>query len=139
MILCSAGYCPETLVSAGNSLSLIFLNADGLGNPDGHPISEELKAFLDYVRGMPARTDLTRAIDQQVQNAIDSGEGRDLYMTLLEREEQAREEGREEERQHAIDALIINKVDDEVIRKIFPMSAEEIDARREKLRETGKM
>ena len=59
-------------------------------------MSNELKAFLRYVAGESPSSEITKRLDDLVQKAREHKEWRLEYMTLLERDEQMREEGRKE-------------------------------------------
>ena len=61
-------------------------------------VTEDLKAFLEYVAGKAPASDFTKRLDDKVKEAREHIEWRKEYMTLLERDERMREEGREEER-----------------------------------------
>ena len=72
----------------------IILSAQG----DKDDISAELKALLNYIAGKVPESDFTRRLDDQVKRYRENKERRAVYMTLLERDEMMREEGRAEER-----------------------------------------
>ena len=74
--------------------SRIFLSAQG----DKDDISSELKALLNYIAGKAPESDFTKRLDDQVKRYREHEEWRAEYMTLLERDELMREEGRAEER-----------------------------------------
>ena len=76
----------------------IFLSAEGTQ----HDISDELQAFLQYVAGKAPSTEITRKLDHLVNEAREHKEWRMEYMTLLERDEMMREEGRAEERENTL-------------------------------------
>ena len=59
-------------------------------------MSNELKAFLQYVAGEAPSSEITKRLDDLVHKAREHKEWRLEYMTLLERDEQMREEGRKE-------------------------------------------
>ena len=79
----------------GDRSHKIILSAKGTQDD----IPEELKAFLDYISGHVPRSDYTRQLDSLVNKARDHIEWRKEYMTLLERDERMREEGRKEGRE----------------------------------------
>ena len=58
-------------------------------------VSEDMKAFLEYVVGNAPSSDFTSKLDDKVKKAREHVEWRMEYMTLLEKYEQMREEGRE--------------------------------------------
>ena len=74
--------------------SRILLSTKG----DKKDISAELQALLDYIAGKAPESDFTRRLDEQVKRYREHKERRTEYMTLLERDEIMREEGRAEER-----------------------------------------
>ena len=63
---------------------------------------EELQAFLTYLTSGTPETDLTNRLDHKVKEARSHIEWRKEYMTLLERDERMREEGREEEKKNTL-------------------------------------
>ncbi len=70
----------------------IFLSADGTADD----ISEEMKAFLSYLKNHVCSSDFTKRIEAEVDNARKHTRWRMEYMTLYEHEQIAREEGRNE-------------------------------------------
>ncbi len=76
----------------GDDAVKIILSAKG----DKDDISEDLKDFLSYVAGDTPGSGLTLRLDEQVRKARSHIEWRKEYMTLLERDERMREEGRRE-------------------------------------------
>ena len=82
----------------GDGANKIFLSAEGTQ----HDISDELQAFLQYVAGKAPSTEITRKLDHLVNEAREHKEWRMEYMTLLERDEMMREEGRAEERENTL-------------------------------------
>lgn len=80
---------PELFLQDGRTI--IFINAASLNGA-----SPELQHFLDYLNGKKPDSDLTRMIDNAVQDQRDNEKGRRKYMTLEEHYQEEREEGREE-------------------------------------------
>lgn len=76
----------------GDGANKVFLCAEGNQND----VTGELKAFLEYVAGKAPSATLAKKLDELVQKARQHKEWRLEYMTLLERDEQMREEGRKE-------------------------------------------
>ena len=76
----------------GDGSEKILLSTAG----DKDDISEDLKAFLDYVAGKLPKSELTKRLEDLVEKARKHIEWRKEYMTLLERDERMREEGRAE-------------------------------------------
>ncbi len=75
----------------GDGTSKIFLCAEGSKDD----VSEELKAFLQYIAGGSPCTDTTRKLEKLVEEAREHKNWRLEYMTLLERDEIMRQEGYE--------------------------------------------
>ncbi len=69
----------------------VFLNADGRNGA----VSEELKAFLDYVAGKPSEDTLVKKLKLAVEEAKKNREWRREYMTLLMRYRENRKIGME--------------------------------------------
>ena len=59
-------------------------------------VSEELRAFLDYVAGKKTEDAYTKRLDKAVKEAKKNREWRHEYMTLLMRDQENLEKGREE-------------------------------------------
>lgn len=62
-------------------------------------ITEEMKAFLDFLENKESESHLTKRIQEEVENARHQEEWRHEYMTLTEKYEEYFEEGREEGRE----------------------------------------
>ena len=75
----------------------IILSAKG----DKSDVSDEMSAFLSYLSDKKADSDFTKRLHERVLAAREHIEWRREYMTLLERDERMREEGREEVRKEA--------------------------------------
>jgi len=73
----------------------IFVNSKGIREN----ISEEMKAFLDFLEDEQSNSHLTKRLQEELENARRQEEWRHEYMTLAERDEEKREEGRQEGRQ----------------------------------------
>ena len=82
----------------GDGSYKIFLCANGT-HAD---VSDELKAFLQYIAGGTPSTEMTKKLENLVHKAREHKEWRLEYMTLLERDEMMREEGRKEERENML-------------------------------------
>ena len=96
-----------------------------IGNKD--ILSDNMCAFLDYLQGKDAESELTKAIEKSVDKAIERSDWRVEYMTLnakiMEERAEAREEGREEERIKNIRKTIfllhrLNFKNEDIIREI---------------------
>ena len=75
----------------------IGLSAEG----DKSDVSDDMSAFLSYLSDKKVDSDFTKRLHQKVLAAREHIEWRREYMTLLERDERMREEGREEVRKEA--------------------------------------
>ena len=76
----------------GDGAYKIILSAAGTQDD----VSEGIRAFLEYVAGNAPSSDFTSRLDDKVKEARAHIEWRKEYMTLLERDEQMREEGLKE-------------------------------------------
>ena len=106
-------YTFENICKEDNSLSMgdeatkIFLNSDS----DMDDVGKELRAFLDYVKGIKVTDDdFIDRLEEAVKRAKANKKWRRDYMTMemLERVkyEEGREEGRKEEMERGITALV---------------------------------
>ena len=84
----------EPCLEMGDGAEKVFLCANGTRDD----VSDEIQAFLQYVAGEKPTTEITKKLDQLVLDAREHKEWRLEYMTLLERDERMREEGRTEGR-----------------------------------------
>ena len=75
----------------GDEAVKIFLNADGTMDD----VSKELKAFLDYVAGQKPEDSYVEKLEEAVQEAKKNREWRHEYMTLLMRDQENVEKGKE--------------------------------------------
>lgn len=100
----------------GDETAKIILSVKG----DADDISEEMKAFLQYVGGEQPASAFTRKLNEQVIRAREHKEWRGEYMTLLEKFEEYREEGREEGIYGTVEILRdIGISDTEIISKLM--------------------
>lgn len=76
----------------GDNAFKIILSAKGTADD----VTEDLKVFLDYIAGKQPGSVFTQKLEDLVKKARDHVEWRKEYMTLLERDERMREEGRKE-------------------------------------------
>lgn len=84
--------CKEDLdIMLGDGAKKIFLNAAGKNGT----ISEELKAFLDYVAGKPSEDMFVKKLTEAVEKAKKNREWRREYMTLLMRDRENQKIGKE--------------------------------------------
>lgn len=79
----------------------IFLNTEG----KIEDISEELKAFLDYVAGRASNGLFIKKLEAAVKDAKQDREWRRQVMTLLMRDQENQEKGREEGEARAVEVL----------------------------------
>ena len=84
----------EPCLEMGDGAEKVFLCANGTRDD----VSDEIQAFLQYVAGEKPTTEITKKLDRLVLDAREHKEWRLEYMTLLERDERMREEGRTEGR-----------------------------------------
>lgn len=70
----------------------VFVNAQGRKAD----MSDDMKAFLEYLCSEKTGSSLAKEIDAEVKKARSHEEWRNEYMTLLMRDQEKREEGREE-------------------------------------------
>ena len=70
----------------------VFINAQG----NKADMSDDMKAFLQYFCNEKTYSSLVKKIDAEVEKARNHKEWRNEYMTLLMRDQEKREEGREE-------------------------------------------
>lgn len=68
----------------------IFLNADS----EMDDVSEELKAFLDYVAGKGSEDSFVKKLEEAVEQAKQNREWRHEYMTLLMRDQENFDRGK---------------------------------------------
>ena len=76
----------------GDEAVKIFLNAKGTLDD----VSDELKAFLDYVAGKKPKDAYVERLEEAVKEAKRNREWRHEYMTLLMRDQENVEKGREQ-------------------------------------------
>lgn len=74
----------DNSISMGDEAVKIFLNAKG--NLDD--VSDELKAFLDYVAGKKPKDAYVERLEEAVKEAKKNREWRHEYMTLLMRDQE---------------------------------------------------
>lgn len=78
-------------ISLGDGTTKIFLNANGTQDD----VSRELKAFLDYVAGKKTEDTFVEKLEEAVNEAKKNREWRHEYMTLLMRDRENVEKGKE--------------------------------------------
>lgn len=89
-------------IGLGDEATKIFLCAGG----DADDVSEEMKDFLDWLTGKEGKSILVRNLDNAVKGVKNKEEWRLEYMTLLMRDQEMIQKGREEgKEQGRIDAL----------------------------------
>jgi predicted transposase/invertase (TIGR01784 family) len=84
--------CPTLFL--GDETTKVFINAAGTADD----VSQEMKAFLDYLQGKGTKSDFTRRIEEEVTKARTHEEWKVEYMSLFLRDQEMREEGRTETR-----------------------------------------
>lgn len=105
----------------------IFLNAGGKNGP----VSEELKAFLDYVAGRPSEDRYVKKLEHAVEKAKKNREWRHEYMTLLMRDQENIEKGIEKGKIYGAISMCrdLGLSDDEISKRLqekYHLSQEEI-------------
>ncbi len=117
-------------ISMGDGTTKIFLNASSrMGD-----VSPELKAFLDYVMGKKTKDPYVQKLDVAVREAKKNREWRHEYMTLLMRDmeniekgrEEGREEGRRENRRQIAKKMLEEKIDAGIIIKVTGLTEKEL-------------
>ena len=86
----------------GDGTTKIVLNANGTIDD----VSEKLKAFLDYVAGKAVDDEYVKKLDEAVQKARMNKMWRREYMTLMMRDLENREIGREERDREKISEML---------------------------------
>ncbi len=103
--------CREDMsIALNDGTTKIFLNAVG----EMDDTSQELRAFLDYVAGKESEDAFVKKLEEAVKQAKKNREWRHEYMTLLMRDqeniekgrEEGREEGKQQERERGIKLMI---------------------------------
>jgi len=80
----------DSEVMLNDGAKRVFLNADGKNGA----VSEELKAFLDYVAGRPSEDSFVKKLERAVEKAKQNREWRREYMTLLMHDRENRKIGK---------------------------------------------
>ena len=90
-------------IGLGDEATKIFLCAGG----DADDVSDDMKDFLDWLTGKEGRSKLVQNLNNAVRKVKDRKEWRTEYMTLLMRDQEMMQKGREEGREQGrIDTLI---------------------------------
>lgn len=84
--------CEERSLQLGDEAYKLFLNTEGIMDD----VSTDLKAFLDYMGGRPSNHEFIKELSHEVALAKQNKEWRREYMTLLMRDQENIEKGREE-------------------------------------------
>lgn len=85
--------CREnTDIALGDQAYKIFFNTSGITGS----ISEEAKAFLRYVGGIPSEDTFVKKLQDKVEDVRKNEDWKREYMTLLMRDQENREAGRRE-------------------------------------------
>ncbi len=127
-------YTFENICKEDNSVFLkdgavkIFLNADS----DQDDVSQELKAFLDYVAGKVPADDFVQRLEEAVEQARKNREWRHEYMTLLMRDQENIEKGIEKGKIYGAISMCydLGLSGDEILEKLqikFHLSHEEAE------------
>ena len=81
----------DTSLKLNDKTTKIFLNANGKTDD----VSSELKAFLDYLSGKKSKDPYVEELEQAMNAARNNPEWRYEYMTLLRRDQENQEIGKE--------------------------------------------
>lgn len=104
----------------------VFVNSKGVREN----ISEEMKAFLDFLENNQSTSHLTKRLEEELENARSQEEWRHEYMTLIERDEEKRQEGlregRKEERCRLVKENYADGASIPEIAKFMKISEEEV-------------
>ena len=105
--------CPTLFL--GDETTKVFINAAGTADD----VSQEMKAFLDYLQGKGTKSDFTRRIEEEVTKARTHEEWKVEYMSLFLRDQEMREEGREKGREETRYTVVMNMLkENEPLEKI---------------------
>lgn len=113
----------------GDDTTKIFLNASGTLDD----VSQELKAFLDYVAGKKSEDSFVEKLEEAVKEAKKNREWRHEYMTLLMRDQENQEKGKVQERHKIIMKMIRQGFSVEQIVALCETSKEEIEECKKKM------
>lgn len=95
--------CREDMsIALNDGTTKIFLNAVS----EMDDTSKELRAFLDYVAGKESDDAFVRKLEEAVKKARKNREWRHEYMTLLMRDQENIEKGKQQERERGIKLMI---------------------------------
>ena len=115
----------------GDETTKLFLNTKGaMGDVD-----EEMLEFLKYIEestdevASASKSELVKEINEKVKHLKEDKSMEVEYMTLLERDREKFEEGREEAKKEAAKALL-DLLDDETIASRIGLALEEVKALR---------
>lgn len=118
-------------ISMDDGATTIFLNAKGTMDD----VSDELKAFLDYVAGKKTDDPYIDKLDDAVKKAKMNREWRREYMTLYMRDLENIKIGKEQEREQGVKAFILDSLEEHTpkektilkLKKIFRLTDEDAD------------
>ena len=109
----------DTNLQLNDGTSKIFLCSDGKLND----VPDDIKAFLDYIKGMPSNDEFVIEIDNYIREIKVKQEERVSYMTYEMKIREAEDYGRAECRsQMAVDMAIAMLQDNEPVEKIAKYS-----------------
>ena len=129
--------CEDTSLELNDGATKIFLSSQGTAND----VAPEVKAFLDYMNGLPVADDFIKEIDDCITETKTNHEERVSYMTYEMKMQEAHDDGRAEGRaegelknqeQTALDMLRDN-MDIQLIMKYTHLSADRIAELAQKL------
>ena len=119
----------------GDETSKVFLTTCGTLDD----VDQEMLEFLAYIKNSTdkvaseSKSQLVHKINEKVQSIKEDKRTEVEYMTLLERDERNREEGRNEERRSVAKNLLQRGLDDEFVFETTNLSLDEIKKLRQEL------
>lgn len=123
----------DTTVTLQDKAIKVFFNTEGTADD----VSEEAKAFLRYVGGIPTDDVFTRKLEEKVRKVKNNEEWRREYMTLLMRDkmniEQGIEQGIEKEKERMVRAMLRRAFPEEEIMAVSGISAAQLTKIRESM------
>ena len=84
--------CEDTTLNLNDGATKIFLSSQGIAND----VSPEVKAFLNYMNGLPVTDDFIKEIDDCINETKTNHEERVSYMTYEMKMQEAHDDGRAE-------------------------------------------
>lgn len=107
----------------------VFINAAGTAND----VSEDMKNFLEYLKGNGVQSDFTRRIAEEVSKARTHEEWKVEYMSLILRDHEMRAEGRAEQKRTMVVNMLREKEPVEKICRYVECDEEYVEAIRKSI------